>query len=345
MRTAKPIQIIGGGLAGLTLGIALRRRGVPAVIFEAAHYPRHRVCGEFISGSGLTVLERLDLRRKFLDAGAHEAHSAVFISDKSPSPAHRLPSTALCLSRWVMDKLLADEFQMMGGELRCGERWRGEMGEGIVRASGRQLRPLENGPRWFGLKAHAKNVSLKADLEMHVFKNCYVGLCTLAGGMVNICGLFRRNGELHPPQDRFDSLRGNPGSLLHQQLAGAEFADESFCSVAGLPLRPQRASQHPELSIGDALTMIPPVTGNGMSLAFESAQIAAEPLVAYHRGEISWSQARGKISRLCDRAFSRRLRWSNWLQNLLFSPLVRTPPGKILFQSGAFWKMMFARTR
>ena len=53
----KPITIVGGGLAGLTLGIGLRQRGVPVTIWEAGRYPRHRVCGEFISGNGQAVLD------------------------------------------------------------------------------------------------------------------------------------------------------------------------------------------------------------------------------------------------------------------------------------------------
>ncbi|HZI32692.1 MAG TPA: NAD(P)-binding protein, partial [Candidatus Binatia bacterium] len=52
MAHAKSITIVGGGLAGLTLGIGLRRRDVPVTILEAGEYPRHRVCGEFISGRG-----------------------------------------------------------------------------------------------------------------------------------------------------------------------------------------------------------------------------------------------------------------------------------------------------
>src|SRR5580693_8216081 len=56
MSPRKPITIVGGGLAGLALGIGLRQRDVPATIWEAGHYPRHRVCGEFISGHGQAVL-------------------------------------------------------------------------------------------------------------------------------------------------------------------------------------------------------------------------------------------------------------------------------------------------
>ena len=71
--------------------------------------------------------------------------------------------------------------------------------------------------------------------------------------------------------------------------------------------------------------MIPPVTGNGMSMAFESAEIAIEPLTRYSRGEISWAQARDTIARKCDAAFAERLTWARRLQWLMFSPVLRLP--------------------
>jgi flavin-dependent dehydrogenase len=344
MSAPKPIQIAGGGLAGLALGIALRKKAIPATVFESGNYPRHRVCGEFINGRGLQILDALQLKQKFLDAGAIEARSAIFFFARSKSPVRRLPSPALCLSRFAMDKLLADEFQNLGGELRTGER-KNDFYEGVVRANGRQLRPVENGWRWFGLKAHAGNVSLDADLEMHAGKNFYVGLCKLSGGEINICGLFRRNDKSDLPKNGFDLLRGNAGTILHERLAKVEFDGNSLCSVAGLSLAPRRAAHDGEIRIGDALTMIPPVTGNGMSLAFESAQLAVEPLVEFSRNKISWIEAQEKIARACDEQFSRRLRWANWLQRLMLSPVTQTAFGKILFQSDAFWKIMFAKTR
>ncbi|MCB9898586.1 MAG: NAD(P)-binding protein, partial [Planctomycetes bacterium] len=67
--SARPITIVGGGLAGLTLGIALRRHDVPVLLDEAGRYPRHRVCGEFVNGRGREVLRALRLEAGLLAAG------------------------------------------------------------------------------------------------------------------------------------------------------------------------------------------------------------------------------------------------------------------------------------
>jgi menaquinone-9 beta-reductase len=77
-RTSKAVTIVGGGLAGLTLGIALRRRNIPVTVWESGAYPRHRVCGEFISGRGQAVLEYLGLMQQLCSCGARRAVSAAF---------------------------------------------------------------------------------------------------------------------------------------------------------------------------------------------------------------------------------------------------------------------------
>jgi 2-polyprenyl-6-methoxyphenol hydroxylase-like FAD-dependent oxidoreductase len=78
MAGAKRIAIVGGGLAGLTLGIALRQREVAVTICEAGHYPRHRVCGEFISGRGQATLARLGMNNFINESGAVSAQTAAF---------------------------------------------------------------------------------------------------------------------------------------------------------------------------------------------------------------------------------------------------------------------------
>ncbi|MFT6498530.1 MAG: 2-polyprenyl-6-methoxyphenol hydroxylase-like FAD-dependent oxidoreductase, partial [Akkermansiaceae bacterium] len=69
----KKIEIAGGGLAGLSLGIALRRFGIPVLLREASTYPRHRVCGEFINGVTENTLEVLGISPVFSDALRHRS--------------------------------------------------------------------------------------------------------------------------------------------------------------------------------------------------------------------------------------------------------------------------------
>ena len=369
MTALKPITIVGGGLAGLTLGIGLRQRDVPVTVWEAGQYPRHRVCGEFISGNGRKILARLGLRERLDEAGAFEAKTTAFVAGKNHSPVRTLPEPALCLSRHALDFLLAKTFQEFGGELRSGERWqKQESTEGLVRASGRRAQSTDAGWRWFGLKMHVRDVNLSADLEMHVTPNGYVGVNRIGNGEVNVCGLFRaRKGKetfreskgneasSFPPLSAVESkaasangfplLLGKPGSLLHERLANATIDQASLCSVAGLSLKPQHATDKNECRLGDALTMIPPVTGNGMSMAFESAALAIEPLAAFSRNETTWPEAQQAIARACDHAFARRLAWARLLQWLMFSPVLQTKMGGILLRSDLVWRMMFARTR
>jgi menaquinone-9 beta-reductase len=341
----RPITVIGGGLAGLTLGIGLRLKGVPVTVWEGGRYPRHRVCGEFISGRGQQVLARLGLLEHFLQ-GSIPARTGAFYLGRHASPVRPLPAPALCLSRFAMDALLADHLQHLGGELRENARWREDFGEGTVRATGRRSQPQENGERWFALKVHAHDVRLAADLEIHGMGLGYVGFCRLKDGEVNVCGLFRHHATVHEaPQPGMELLRGEPGTPLWDRLTGAVFERGSFCAVGGLSLRPHRAALRPECCVGDALTMIPPVTGNGMSMAFEAAELAVEPLAAYARGEASWSQARQQVATACDRAFAQRLAWAQWLQWMMFTPLVRGWPGSLALQSELLWRTMFAHTR
>jgi len=247
-----------------------------------------------------------------------------------------------------MDSLLAEIFQQSGGELRTRSRWTSGLGgEGIISASGRRLQAGEKDPaaRWFGVKAHVSTpVNLQADLEMHLSPEGYVGLSRINDGQVNACGLFQaRPGNR--PESKNEWLRGQPGSLLRERLGVAQFEPDSFCSVAGIQLKPQRASTQEECRIGDALTMTPPVTGNGMSMAFESAEAAIEPLAAYSRGQLDWNEARRQIAYRCDAAFSRRLAWARMLQWMIFTQAIHDGLKKLLLRSDWMWKLMFAQTR
>jgi 2-polyprenyl-6-methoxyphenol hydroxylase-like FAD-dependent oxidoreductase len=155
----------------------------------------------------------------------------------------------------------------------------------------------------------------------------------------------RRAAARVPALDELALLRGKPGSVLSERLASADFDTDSVCAVAGLSLAPHRAAARAECCVGDALTMIPPVTGNGMSMAFESAAMALAPLTAYSRAQIKWLQAQQSLACACDERFGRRLAWARFLQWLMFAPALRSSLGAPVLRSDWLWRMMFTKTR
>jgi hypothetical protein len=180
-------------------------------------------------------------------------------------------------------------FVANGGELRTGSRVTDQAGgEGRVFATGRR-RAAE--PRWIGLKIHLSNLALTRGLEMHLGAHCYVGLSRITTETVNVCGLFRRR-ELRGQGLTLllDYLQAAGLRTLAARLASATVESGSFCAVAALGFDP-RLDSDDQLSLGDAGAMIPPFTGNGMAMAFQSAEIALPSVLAYARGEIDWSHA------------------------------------------------------
>ncbi len=352
----RTVTIVGGGPAGLALAIALRERAVPVRVLEAGKYPRHRVCGECISGRGQEVLDELGVKGLLEQAGARPARTVAFFDRAGAVVRRVLPQPALCVSRFTLERVLAGELCRLGGQLQPGVRWReGFESEGVVRATGRrvQLRPQAGRWRWFGLKIHARNVMLEADLELHFTPNGYVGLCGVENGVVNVCGLFRSRVGERVTEVR-NRLRGEPGSLLQQQLARAEFLQDSFCAVGGLawenPFCPcdgrlGGGRWWSECRVGDALAAIPPVTGNGLSLAFESAALASGPLAAWSADRLDWSGVCRAVRAGCRWAFARRLRWAGWFHRALFEPPAANMLRLAVARSELLWHGLFRATR
>ncbi|CAN5648952.1 NAD(P)/FAD-dependent oxidoreductase [soil metagenome] len=306
----KEITIAGGGLAGLSLGIALRQRGIAATLHEAGGYPRHRVCGEFISGVGPEVFEALGLNG-VLD-GALEQRSTVWLRRDLQVFSGQLPSAAKGISRFELDDQMRTRFQELGGRLVTNSRLTPSPMEGTVWCAGRF--PAKS--PWLGLKCHVRELELRADLEMHLGGNGYVGLARVGDGVVNVCGLFRQDRALTGKDLLFQYLEAGGLSSLRNRLDEAEIDEASASAVAGFqlgwqPIRPGL------LSLGDACGMIPPFTGNGMSMAFESAAVAADPVAAYARGGLDWNALLSDVSRRLRRKFAARLFYARLMHPFL----------------------------
>lgn len=313
----KAVKIEGGGICGLALGNALARKGVPVSVLEKGRYPRHRVCGEFLAGLTSGTLQILNLEDLFADAPIAET-VAWFRGGKAVAQ-YSLPGTISCLSRFAMDQELANRFREAGGILETGHRV--DLREAPLEGTVRTLGKASGQSSRLGLKAHFRNLSLEADLEMHLGEQAYVGLSRVEDGWVNVSGLFERRRGLQAKKESWldTYLRASGLNPLADRLAKAEMRPDSFCGVSGFAFAlpgPGNEDQ-PVLSLGDHHAMIPPFTGNGMTMAFESAALALPFLLAYSQGKSTWPETVDKLTRARNRRFNGRLQRAIWLQSLL----------------------------
>lgn len=319
----REITIIGGGMAGLTLGNLLRTAGTEVVVHEASAYPRHKVCGEFICGAGERLL-RANGMGECLTGG--KRHTTVAWHDHGRLLRQvRLPVPAVGLSRHCMDLRLAELLRRRGG--RVLERSRQREGDleqpGWAWATGR--RPVRS--EWIGIKAHFLGLPISADLEMHVGSGGYVGVSGVEDDRVNICGMFRWRNESDQRIQRAKMLsmacRSAGLESLAERLAEGRIDAASITTVAGLQFgwtnaAHNRAGEH-FCMVGDRSGSIPPFTGNGMSLAIEGAVLAAPVLADFASGEITWRSACQRIASENRRRFGRRLRVAGLLHRAMLS--------------------------
>jgi len=323
MKQTPALTIAGGGLAGLALGIALRRKEVPVTILEAGTYPRHRVCGEFISGVTDDELRELGIEDLFLDAKSHR--STLWYEGDQRLLEAELPEPARGLSRYALDLRLADRFVAVGGILETGTRHQRDVHsdlEGWVMAAGRPRRPSS----WMGLKAHYIGPPLQAGLEIHISDSCYIGLTQVEDSRVNVCGLFRRSSPLKADDKSLllpAACEQSGLKTLRDRLLASSVDEDSVKGVNQFSLGWQPRPASDELRIGDGAAMIPPFTGNGMSMAFQSALDAVDPLLRWHRGECPWRQTVQEIRSAHRRRFARRLRWAWLFHGMVLSPTAR----------------------
>jgi menaquinone-9 beta-reductase len=315
-RSMQTVEIAGGGVAGLALGLALRREGVPVRVHEAGVYPRHRLCGEFISGAGPGEFARLGLA-ELLEGATVLTDSAWFLDGRRVLQ-RVLPEAAHGISRWRLDAGMAARLAELGGEVRCGERIvRGpDPAEGWVLATGR---PRAVGGRWMAEKAHYSNLSMDAGLEMHLGRGGYAGVARVEDGEANVCALLPAAVGKSAPASLPDRLRACGLEALAARLEAAALIAPSRCGVSHFATGWQ-PRENGALTIGDHCAIIPPFTGHGISMAMLAALEAAPPLAAWSTGCVSWCDAIHEIRRTLRRKFSGRLRWAVWLHPLLLRP-------------------------
>ena len=165
-------------------------------------------------------------------------------------------------------------------------------------------------------------------LEMHLGKGFYVGLTPVEGDRVNVCGLVRHpSSSLAKGPDRFLEFMERRGlGDLADRLRRHAIDPESFQGVSALGFGAVDAAQ-PGCRIGDAYSLIPPFTGHGMAMAFQSAETVLPHLEAYSNGRVAWPAAVEACQQALAQRFGRRLcmasRLHPWLLQSMAQKVIR----------------------
>lgn len=180
------VDVVGGGPAGAMAAMAALRAGAAVRVFEKSTFPRHKVCGEFLSPDILTFLASAGCVDEFLRLEPAVIRRVELLFGPRVV-RHPLPRPAYGLSRHALDHLLLGRAAALGAEV-VRETWRpGHDHRPLVFTSGRRAR-AQAGNRLFGFKAHFRGRS-DDTVQLYFFDGCYVGVSAVEGGVTNVCGL------------------------------------------------------------------------------------------------------------------------------------------------------------
>lgn len=267
------VDVIGGGPAGSSAALAALRSGATARIFELSRFPRHKVCGEFLSPEIAPLLDHLGVLDSFLTCNpARITHLRLHV-DKAAKWT-RLPEPAWGLSRYAVDQMLLQTAINAGAVL---ERTAVHAPTpGAIWCCGRQA-SAQRGDRLFGFKAHFIGPHESA-VELYFNGSCYVGINAVENGVTNVCGLAPES-LLNQYGFAIDDLVEQT-PILKERLTGLR---RSFKWLVTGPLifEQHMSGDEPFYRAGDSLSFIDPFTGSGIVTAILTGSLAGE--MAAHR--------------------------------------------------------------
>ncbi len=347
------IVIVGAGLAGLTAAIHLAKARFKVTLIEKESYPIHKVCGEYISNEVLPYLQSLDLDVSAI--GAVDISKLKISTQKGKMIACDLPLGGFGISRYTLDHYLWKKAQTSGVttiqdevsritfdstlfevDTILGKQF---MADFVIGAYGKRSGldyslkrdfKIKNAP-WLGVKAHYKATIATDTVQLHNFKGGYCGISEVEEGLINVCYLAH--------YDSFKQYKSIPKfqeAVLFQNPHLKTFFEEAKCgfeqplSIAQVNFSIKKSVENHILMCGDAAGLIHPLCGNGMAMAIAGAQLVAEMLIAYAKGNILTRAAlEQEYARQWQQNFGSRLTTGRILQKVLLNSTMQTTAQKL----------------
>lgn len=362
------LAIIGGGPAGASTAISAAREGAKVLLLERGRFPRHKVCGEFVSAESLGLLnDLLDPQNAALIQDAVRIPRArIFLDGRTLQAAVDPPAASI--ARFDLDAALWHSAVSSGVEARQQVTVQSVAGAGpfrivtageelearaLVNASGRwsnlNLTPAENGKRrekWLGLKAHFAEPVSESSVDLYFFEGGYCGVQPVVL-TTDQSGAARVNASAMVRADVASSLSEvftrNP-SLRERSRNWTLVSDP--VTTSPLIFRDPQPERDGILMAGDAAGFVDPFVGDGISLALRSGSLAAQCLKPFFAGQASLPNAVRHYRQAYQASLMPVFRASSKIRRMLVLPgYVRRPVLSILENSPAITSYLVRKTR
>lgn len=341
MRTELNVLIIGGGLAGLTTALHLKKSGVQVSLIEKNDFPSHKVCGEYISNEVLPYLKWLDIPIEELKPNLLSSLQLTTVKGKSITT--KLPLGGFGISRYTLDHFLytylinkgvtvikdtvtAIEFEndmfttyLLSGKTLKASHVIGAYGKRSAIDMKLNRSFIQKKSPFLAIKGHYSGDFQKDVVAIHNFNGGYCGVSKIENDKLNICYLadyrtFQKYKNIITYQENVLYQNKNLERIFQQ--CTPLFAEPLVVSQLFFGEK-QRIENH-ILMVGDSAGLIHPLCGNGMAMAIHSAKIAAELLVKFQGGQIaSRIDLEQMYSQLWNIEFKTRLKMGHVLSTLL----------------------------
>lgn len=308
------VIIVGGGLAGLCNAIHLSKFNKKVLLIEKNEYPKHKVCGEYISNEVLPYLAFLEFNP--FDFGAVKIDKFQLSTTSNQLISAKLPLGGFGISRYKLDfELLQNAIQngvILMQDLVTNIQFTNEVFEVetkenqhltskiVIGAFGKrsfldvamQRDFIQKKSPYLGVKIHVKGNFPNDLVALHNFKGGYCGVSKVENNEINLCYItnfspFKKHKNIDDFQEKvvfnntyLKEIFQNSISLFEEPLTISQISFESKTLV-----------ENHIIMCGDAAGMIHPLCGNGMSMAIQSAQIASKLILNYLEGKISTRNA------------------------------------------------------
>ena len=304
------VIIVGGGLAGLTSALHLSKQGLSVLLIEKNEYPKHKVCGEYISNEVLPYLKALDFNP--FDFGAKKIDHFTLSTPKSKSVDAKLPLGGFGISRYCIDLELSIKAKQAGAEIvhqsvidiqfenNQFEVFTAEneffTAEFVIGSFGKRSNLdvkmerafIQKASPFLAVKAHYKGEFPEDKVALHNFEGGYCGVSKVENNLINVCYIADyKNFKKYKDIDSFQEKVISQNKYLKHLFETYELTFEKPLAISQISFSSKQPVENHILMCGDSAGMIHPLAGNGMSMAIRSAQMASLLILKYKAGEIT----------------------------------------------------------